>query len=36
MWNRAATCLHPYVKGHVSMVNSLYNGSRYEDIWLDK
>jgi len=36
MWNRAATCLQPYVKGYVSMVNSLYNGSRYEDIWLDK
>ena len=36
MWNRAATCLHPHVKGYVSMVNSLYNGSRFEDIWLDK
>lgn len=36
MWNRAATCWHPYVKGYVSMVNSLYNGSRYETIWLDK
>ncbi len=36
MWNRAASCWHPRVKGVVSMVNSLYNGSRYEDVWLDK
>jgi peptide/nickel transport system substrate-binding protein len=36
MWNRAATCWHPHVKGYVAMVNSLYNGSRYEHIWLDK
>ncbi|MBL8673632.1 MAG: hypothetical protein JNL07_01995 [Rhodospirillales bacterium] len=36
MWNRAGTCWHPRVKGYVAMVNSLYNGSRYEDIWLDK
>lgn len=36
MWNAAGTCWHPYVKGYVPMVNSLYNGSRYEEIWLDK
>ena len=30
------TCLRPYVKGLVSMVNSIYNGSRFEDVWLDK
>jgi peptide/nickel transport system substrate-binding protein len=30
------TCRQPYVKGLISMVNSIYNGSRMEDIWLDK
>jgi len=33
---RAATCRQPYVKGFVSMVNSVYNGWRFEDIWLDR
>jgi len=36
MWNRAAICMQPYVKGYVANVNSVYNGFRYEDIWLDK
>ncbi|TAJ88101.1 ABC transporter substrate-binding protein [Reyranella sp.] len=36
MWNAAGTCWHPYVKGYAPMVNSLYNGSRFEEIWLDK
>ena len=36
MWNRAATCFQPYVKGYVSMINSLYNGFRFESLWLDK
>jgi peptide/nickel transport system substrate-binding protein len=36
MWNRAATCMQPYVKGYVANVNSVYNGFRYEDVWLDK
>ena len=36
MWNRAATCMQPYVKGIVPQVNSVYNGFRYEDVWLDK
>ena len=36
MWNASGTCWHPYVKGFRPMVNSLYNGSRFEDIWLDK
>jgi peptide/nickel transport system substrate-binding protein len=36
MWNRAATCMQPYVKGYVSQVNSVYNGFRFEDVWLDK
>ena len=33
---RAATCRQPYVKGFDSMVNSCYNGWRFEDLWLDK
>ena len=36
MWNRSATCWQPYVKGYVAPVNSMYNGFRLEDIWLDK
>ncbi|MDX2157262.1 MAG: ABC transporter substrate-binding protein [Hyphomicrobiaceae bacterium] len=31
---RAATCWHPRVKGLTVMQNSLYNGWRFEDIWL--
>jgi len=34
--NRAATCWYPQVKGLTLMVNSIYNGSRYEDVWLDR
>lgn len=33
---KAATCLQPHVKGYVAMTNSIYNGWRMEDIWLDK
>jgi len=36
MWNRAATCMQPYVKGFVANVNSVYNGFRFEDVWLDR
>ena len=36
MWNASASCWHPYVKGFRPMVNSLYNGARFEDVWLDK
>jgi peptide/nickel transport system substrate-binding protein len=36
MWNRASTCMQPYVKGYVAQVNSVYNGFRFEDVWLDK
>jgi peptide/nickel transport system substrate-binding protein len=32
---RQATCHHPQVKGMTMMVNSIYNGFRYEDLWLD-
>ncbi len=33
---RAGTCWKPYLKGVTVMVNSSYNGYRYEDLWLDK
>jgi peptide/nickel transport system substrate-binding protein len=35
-WKRGTTCLQPHVKGHVNMVNSVYNGFRFEDVWLDR
>jgi len=31
-----ASCQQPYVKGLTIMVNSIYNGWRMEDVWLDK
>jgi peptide/nickel transport system substrate-binding protein len=33
---RAATCRQPYVRGLTIMVNSIYNGWRFEDVWLDR
>jgi peptide/nickel transport system substrate-binding protein len=33
---RGGTCSQPYVKGLVTMVNSIYNGYRMEDVWLDR
>jgi peptide/nickel transport system substrate-binding protein len=33
---RAAGCWQPYVKGVVLHSNSIYNGARFEDVWLDK
>ena len=33
---RTGTCWQPYVKGITVMVNSSYNGYRYEGVWLDK
>ena len=33
---RAGTCWQPQVKGITLMVNSIFNGNRFEDIWLDK
>jgi len=33
---REGTCWQPYVKGITVMVNSSYNGYRYEDVWLDR
>jgi peptide/nickel transport system substrate-binding protein len=35
-YGRSATCWQSYVKGITVMVNSSYNGYRYEDVWLDK
>jgi peptide/nickel transport system substrate-binding protein len=35
-YSRVATCWQPYVKGLTVMVNSLFNGWRMEDVWLDK
>jgi peptide/nickel transport system substrate-binding protein len=34
--NRAASCWYPQVKGLTIMVNGIYNGARYEDLWLDR
>jgi peptide/nickel transport system substrate-binding protein len=34
--NRFATCWRPQLKGLTIMVNSLFNGWRMEDVWLDK
>jgi peptide/nickel transport system substrate-binding protein len=33
---RKTTCWRPEVKGLNVMVNSSYNGWRFEDVWLDK
>jgi len=35
-YDRRATCWNPHVKGPTLMVNSLFNGWRMEDLWLDK
>ena len=34
--NRSGTCWYPYVKSYTPMINSIYNGLRMEDVWLDK
>jgi peptide/nickel transport system substrate-binding protein len=34
--NRSGTCWQPYVKNYLPMINSIYNGLRMEDVWLDK
>jgi peptide/nickel transport system substrate-binding protein len=36
LYVRGITCRRPYVSGLISMVNSIYNGSRFEDVWLDR
>ena len=35
-YDRRATCWQPHVKGLTLMVNSIFNGWRMEDVWLDK
>jgi len=35
-YDRRATCWQPRVKGLTLMVNSLFNGWRMEDVWLDR
>jgi len=35
-YSRDGTCLQPQVKGLTLMVNSIFNGWRLEDVWLDK
>jgi peptide/nickel transport system substrate-binding protein len=35
-YSRGGTCWQPYVKGLTIMVNSIFNGNRREDVWLDK
>jgi peptide/nickel transport system substrate-binding protein len=35
-FNRAGTCWDPAVKGLTVMSNSIYNGWRLEDVWLDR
>jgi peptide/nickel transport system substrate-binding protein len=35
-YNRGGVCWDPRVKGLTVMVNSIYNGWRMEDIWLDQ
>jgi peptide/nickel transport system substrate-binding protein len=36
MHGRSGMCWKPYVKNMTVMTNSVYNGYRYEDLWLDK
>jgi peptide/nickel transport system substrate-binding protein len=35
-YDRRATCWNPHVKGLTLMVNSLFNGWRMEDVWLER
>ena len=35
-YNVANTCWTPQVKGVVLQTNSIYNGWRFEDVWLDR
>ena len=33
---RGGTCMQPWVKDLTIMVNSIYNGWRFEDVWLNR
>jgi peptide/nickel transport system substrate-binding protein len=35
-YDRRATCWEPHVKGLTVLVNSISNGWRFEDVWLDR
>jgi peptide/nickel transport system substrate-binding protein len=35
-YNKAANCRQPYVKGLTTMVNSIYNSWRFDDLWLEQ
>jgi len=35
-YGRGATCWQPYVKGVTIAANSIFNGWRMEDVWLDR
>jgi len=35
-YTRVANCREPQVKGLTTMVNSIYNGWRFDDIWLEQ
>jgi peptide/nickel transport system substrate-binding protein len=35
-FTRGGICWRPHVKGLTVMVNSIYNGWRMEDVWMDK
>jgi peptide/nickel transport system substrate-binding protein len=35
-YSRGGSCWQPYVKGQTIMINSIFNGWRMEDVWLDK
>src|SRR4029077_13733623 len=35
-YTRAANCREPYLKGLTTMVNSIYNGSRFQELWLEQ
>jgi peptide/nickel transport system substrate-binding protein len=35
-YSRGGTCRQPAVRGLTLMVNSIFNGNRREDVWLDK
>jgi peptide/nickel transport system substrate-binding protein len=35
-YDRLATCWQPRVKGLTTMVNSICNGYRFEEVWLDQ
>jgi peptide/nickel transport system substrate-binding protein len=35
-YTRVATCWHPWVKGLTMTANSVFNGFRLEDVWLDR